>query len=144
LTFDPPQTELGRTSLRRETPSKEERATSSIGERRRLVRSRDEIAQSGVHVEKSLVSVGTKAVPAFGGIEWHIEKSTTGKEISMFSLRQSESEILGPPGSRFRFVKGKIADPKGGQPIEFSNHAALAMHMPLETKAGVFAFEQVG
>jgi hypothetical protein len=104
----------------------------------------DEIAQSGVHVEKSFMSVGTKAVPAFGGIEWHIEKSTTGKEISMFSLHQSEGEILFPPGSRFRFVKGKVADPKGGRPIEFSNHAELANHVTPETKAGVFAFEQVG
>jgi hypothetical protein len=73
----------------------------------------------------------------FGGIQRR-------RESLFHALHQSEGEILFPPGSRFRFVKDTVADPKGGEPIKFSNHAELAQHVTPDTKAAVLAFEQVG
>ena len=104
----------------------------------------DEIARTGVHVEKSFMSVGKKKVTGFGDIEWHFDKFTTGKDISMFSLHQSEGEILFPPGAKFKFVRGELPNPNGGEPIKIPNHTQFASHVTPETKAGVFVFEQVG
>jgi hypothetical protein len=104
----------------------------------------DEIARTGVHVEKSFMSVGKKKVTGFGDIEWHFDKFTTGKDISMFSLHQSEGEILFPPGAKFRLIRGELPNPNGGQPIKFTDHAQFATHVTPETKAAVFNFEQIG
>ncbi len=99
------------------------------------------IATTGAHVEKSFMSVGKKKVAGFGDIEWHFDKCKTGKDITMFSLHQSEGEILFPPGSKFRFIKGEVLSATG-EKIEFSDARQFSTHVTPETKVGKFWFEQ--
>ena len=103
----------------------------------------DEIATTGAHVEKSFMSVGKKKVAGFGDIEWHFVKFTTGKDITMFSLHQTEGEILFPPGSKFKFIKGEVLD-ASNQKVEFSDARQMAKHVTPATKVGKFWFEQIG
>ncbi len=103
----------------------------------------DQIAKTGVHVEKSFMSVGKQKVPGFGNIEWHFEKIKTGKDITMFSLHQTEGEVLFPPNSRFKFVRGEVED-KDGKRIPINNSAELGQHATPETKVASLVFEQVG
>lgn len=103
----------------------------------------DQIAATGIHVEKSFMSVGKKKVPGFGNIEWHFENIKTGKDITMFSLHQTEGEVLFPPNSRFKFLRGEVED-SDGHKIPLANRTELGQHTTPDTKVGTLIFEQVG
>jgi hypothetical protein len=100
----------------------------------------DEIAASGIRTEKAFMSSGLKKVPGFGDVETHITKVKSGKEITAFSLHQTEGEVLFPPGSVFKFVRCEV----NGQ--KFKKYKDLKAAFPEGGKSitsGVFEFVQV-
>lgn len=102
-----------------------------------------QISETGRFVEKSFMSVGKTKVAGFGDVEWHIEKTTTGKDITAFSLHQSEGEVLFPPGSAFTFTRAEVPV-AGGAPVEVKELAELAKHLTTETTAVRLYFAQTG
>ncbi len=101
----------------------------------------DAITKTGGHVEKSFMSVGKEKVSGFGDIEWHFEKIKTGKDISMFSLHQTEGEILFPPGARFKFYRAETTAPDG-QPVKFGDFRQFSKYVTPATKVGKFYFQE--
>jgi 2-polyprenyl-6-methoxyphenol hydroxylase-like FAD-dependent oxidoreductase len=98
----------------------------------------DELISSGTRTEKGFMSSGPKKVPNFGDIESKITGIKTGKDITMFSLHETEGEVLFPPGSKFKFVK---FEPDGAPPI--TDHKLLAGVVDDKTAKGVFSFTQI-
>ena len=85
----------------------------------------DAITRTGEHVEKSFMSAGKKQVAGFGDIVWEIDQVTTGKDISLFSLHQTEGEVLFPPNSKFRFFSAEVIG-DDGQKATFNDHGNSA------------------
>lgn len=71
----------------------------------------DDLFKTGLRTERGFMSSGFKKVPGFGDVVMHITKVKTGREITQFSLHETEGEVLFPPGSVFKFVK--FEDGKG-------------------------------
>ncbi len=93
----------------------------------------DAITRTGEHVEKSFMSAGKKQVAGFGDIVWEIDQVTTGKDISLFSLNQTEGEVLFPPGSKFRFVSAEVTG-DDGEVAKVSDHTQFGAHVSPTTK----------
>lgn len=93
----------------------------------------DAISKTGEHVEKSFMSAGKKQVAGFGDIVWEIDQVTTGKDISLFSLHQTEGEVLFPPNSKFRFVRAEVVG-DDGQIAKIDDHGQLGAHVSPATK----------
>jgi len=93
----------------------------------------DAINKTGEHVEKSFMSAGKKQVAGFGDIVWEIDQVTTGKDITLFSLHQTEGEVLFPPNSKFRFVRAEVVG-DDGQKAKIDDHGQFGAHVSPATK----------
>ncbi len=100
----------------------------------------DGLATDGICAEPSFMSAAKKLVPGFGEIVWHIKNIKTGKDISMFSLHQSEGEILFPPGSKFKFINALVESANGT--VFITKHEDIPAFVTTKTTVGEFWFEQ--
>lgn len=97
-----------------------------------------EVIKDGTRTEHAFVSAGPKKVPGFGEVVSIITKIVTGREITQFSLHETEGEILFPPEAVFRFVS--FTD---GKNSAITNHKDLEGKVDGTLKVGEFVFEQV-
>jgi hypothetical protein len=105
----------------------------------------NQLLTSGTRHDKAFVSTGLKTVPGFGEIVSIISGVTTGREITQFSLHQTEGEILFPPGSVFKFVKFMAREPVDGEadpPKEITDINQFTADQLKKLRKGVFYFTQ--
>ena len=101
-----------------------------------------EITTTGHFTEPSFMSAAKKKTSGFGSLDLVINPNETGRDISMFSMHQTEGEILFPPGGRFKFSFAQIVAPDGST-VQIRKFTDFATHVTTATRVGQFIFEQV-
>jgi hypothetical protein len=102
-----------------------------------------DLTKTGMFTDQSFMSTGKQKVAGFGEIEMHISGIKTGKDISLFSLHQTEGEILFPPGSKFRLTEAEVTGPDG-KITKFTDHSVFDQHVTTATKVAKLSFVQAG
>ena len=101
----------------------------------------DEVTTNGGFKEKSFMSAGKKKASGFGDVEVHIQGNKSGRDISMFSLHQTEGEVLFPPGASFTFTGGTVVDANGIEQV-MATRAEFARYVTLATKVATLRFKE--
>lgn len=104
----------------------------------------DELGSTATRTEKSFMSAGFKKVSGFGNLEMHITSVKTGRDITMFSLHETEGEVLFPAGSKFKLHRAEIADPGApGKTLTLTQASEFKKFLTPELLAGKFYYEQL-
>lgn len=102
----------------------------------------DEVTRTGQFSEASFMSSGKKKVSGFGNLDVHISGIKTGRDISLFSLHQTEGEILFPPGATFELVEAEVTG-ADGTVQKITRFQDFATYVSVATKSGSFSFKQI-
>ena len=102
----------------------------------------DEVRTTGGFQEKSFMSAGKQKASGFGDVEVHIKGNKSGRDVSMFSLHQSEGEVLFPPGAKFKLEGGTVVDTNGTTRV-LRNATDFVQHVTLATKVATLRFREL-